>query len=81
MQFVMGQRHAVFRAGTGKADDVFRADVGGENGRANDPPAQIAPGQEVVLCSVFAFAHNPPGNAQQEAEIDEDHEPVEAREG
>jgi len=35
---------------SGQADDVFGTDVGGEERGADDEPACVAPGEEVVGC-------------------------------
>ena len=78
MQFVMRHGHAVLGARAGQADDVLRADVGGEDGRADDPPAQVAAGEEVIGGGVFGPADDPPGDAQQDAEVEGDRQPVEA---
>ena len=59
VQLVVRQRHAVLGARAGQADDVLGADVGGENRGADDPPAQIATGQEVVGGGVLVLAEIP----------------------
>ena len=69
MQLVMGHRHAVLGARAGQAHDVLRADVRGEDRGADDPPAEIAAGQEVIGRGVLASADDPPGHAEEECEI------------
>src|ERR1022692_3301137 len=59
-------------------DNVLGADVGGEDRRADDPPAEVAAGQEVVGGSVLGSAHDPPGHAQQYPEVEGNRQPVEA---
>jgi hypothetical protein len=61
----MRHRHAVLRAGTRKADDVFGADVRREDRGADDPPAKVASGEEVVRGGVFVFADDPPGDTSR----------------
>ncbi len=55
----MGQGHAVGRPGAGQADDVLRADVRGEDRGADDPPAEIAPGEEIIGGRVLVLADDP----------------------
>src|SRR6266581_8548807 len=55
VQFVVGHGHAAGRAGTRKADDVFGSDIGSENGSADDPPTEIAPGEEIVGGGVLSL--------------------------
>ncbi len=81
VQFVMRHRHAVLRARPGQPDDVLRSDIRGEDRRADDPPAEVAPGEEVVRRGVLGPAHDPPGDAQQDAEVERDCQPVEAGQG
>src|SRR5207247_2468531 len=71
-----GEDHAAGRAGTRKADDMFRSDIGSENGSADDPPAEIAPGKEIVGGGVLSLAHDPPGHTEQDGEVERDHQPV-----
>ena len=59
MQFVVGHGHAVGTAGAGQADQVLGADVRGEDRGADDEPAQVAPGQEVVVGRVFGSGGSP----------------------
>ena len=81
VQLVMRHRHAVLGARAGQADDVLRADVRGEDGRADDPPAEVAAGQEVVGGGVLGPADDPPGDAEQDAEVEGNRQPVEAGQG
>ena len=48
VQFVVSHGDAAGGAGAGESDDVLRTDVRGEDRSADDPPAQIASGQEVI---------------------------------
>src|ERR1039458_7490777 len=77
MQFVMGHGHPVFRARPGKPHNVLRADIRGEDGCADHPPTEIAAREEVVSSGVLGPADDPPGNAQQDAEVKGNGEPVE----
>ena len=54
VQFVVGHRHAVLGARAGQPDHVLRADVRGEDRGPDDPPAEVAAGQEVVGGRVLA---------------------------
>ena len=80
MEFVVRQCHAILRAGAGQADDVLRTDVRRENGGANHPPAKVTSGQEVICRSILASRDNPPGDTEQDAEVEGDRQPVEAGE-
>ncbi len=59
MQFVMGHRHAVGGTRTGQAHQMFGADIRRENRSANNPPAQIAAGQKIIVRRVTALAESP----------------------
>src|ERR1035441_182758 len=74
----MRPRPPVFRARPGQPDNVLRANVRGEDGCADYPPAEVAAGQEVVGSSVLGPAHDPPGHAQQYPEVEGNRQPVEA---
>src|SRR5271156_3594683 len=76
----MREGDTVLRAGTRQAHDVLGADIRSENRSAYDPPGQIAPGQKVVRGSVLAFAYDPRGDAQQDAEVQADCQPIIAAE-
>ena len=76
MKLEMGHRHAVGDAGPGQSHDVFRTYVRGEDRRAHNPPSKIAAGQEIIGRSVLTFANDPPHHAQQDGEIERDHQPV-----
>ena len=76
VELVMGHGHAVGRAGPGQADEVLGPDVRGENGGADDEPAEVASGQEVVRRGPLLLAHDLPGQAEDDAEVDEDDDPV-----
>ena len=52
VQLVVRERDAAGGAGAGQADEVLRADVGGEDRRADHEPAEVAAGQEVVVGGV-----------------------------
>src|ERR1039457_4467888 len=69
---------SVLRARAGQADNVLRTDVGGEDRRADDPPAEIASGEEIVGGGVFGPVDDPPCYTKQDAEIERDRQPVEA---
>src|SRR5579859_2125749 len=59
---------------------MFRADVRGEDGSADNPPAQIAPSEEVIGRSIFTLFDDPPCYAQQDSKIEGNSQPIEARE-
>ena len=67
------------RAGPGQADQVLGADVGREDRRAHDQPAEVAAGQEVVVGRVLASPDDPGRDAQQQAEVRQDDQPVDGR--
>ena len=73
----MGHGDAVRRARAREADEVLGADVRGEDGRADDEPAEVASGQEVIGRGPLLLAHDLPGEAEDDREIDEDDGPVE----
>ncbi len=77
VQFIVGHGHAVGRARTGQADEVFGPDVRGEDGGPDDEPAEVAAGQEVLVGGVLLLAHDLPGQAQDDPEIGGDDDPVE----
>src|ERR1022692_1451054 len=72
VQLVVRHGDAAGGAGAGQPHDVLRADVGGEDGGADDPPAQVAAGEEVIGGGVLGAADHPRGHAQQNAEVDRD---------
>jgi hypothetical protein len=57
---------------------MLRPDVRGKNGGADHPPAKIAAGQEVICRSIFASRDDPPGDTEQDAEVESDRQPIEA---
>src|SRR5438270_87914 len=73
----MRHRDAARRARTSQPDDMLGADVGSENGRSDNPPSEIAPGKEVIGGGLLALADDPPCHAEQDAEVQRDHQPVE----
>ena len=77
VELVVGHGHAVGRARAGQADEVLGADVRGEDGGADDEPAEVAAGQEVLGRGLLLLAHDLPGDAEDDHEIDEDDDPVE----
>src|SRR3989475_2315846 len=78
MQLVMRERDAARRAGARQTDDVLRTDVGREDGGPDQDPAEIAAGQEVVIRRVSVALCNPPGDAEEQGEIQSDDDPIEA---
>lgn len=76
VQLVMGHGDAVGRAGSGQPDQVFRPDVRGKNGSADDEPAQVAPRQEVVRRGPLFLAHDPPGQSEDDPEVGDDNDPI-----
>jgi hypothetical protein len=55
---------------------MLGANIRGEDGCADDPPTKVASGQEVVGGFVFAFLDDPPRDATQNREVNQDHQPV-----
>jgi len=55
---------------------VFRADVGSEDGGADDPPAEISAGKEVIVGGVLAPSDDPPGDDKDKAEVHTDGDPI-----
>ena len=76
VELVVGHGHTVGRAGPGQADEVLGADVRGEDRGADDEPAEVAPGQEVIGRGPLLLQHDLPGHAEDDGEIDEDDDPV-----
>ena len=70
MQLVMRHGHAVGRTRPGQAHQVLRTDVRCEDRTADDPPAQIASRQEVVVSRVTVLQNDPPGQAEQDRKVD-----------
>ena len=81
VKLVVGQRDTVTGARSGQADDVLGADVGGEDGRANDPPAEVATGQEVIGRFIFAGFDDPPDHRAEDAEVRGNRDPVQRLQG
>ena len=81
VQLVVRERDAAGGAGAGQADEVLRADVGGEDRRADHEPAEVAAGQEVVVGSVPAAPDDPPRHCEQQGEVGQHDEPVEEGHG
>ena len=74
----MRHRHAVLGPRPGQPDDVLGTDVRGEDRRPNHPPPKIAPGQEVIGGVVLVLRYHPPRHAEQDAEVEGNHQPVQA---
>ena len=60
----------------GQADDVFGADVRGEDGGPDHHPAGVPPGQEVIV-GVLLMAAIPPGDKADDGEVECNDDPVE----
>ena len=76
MEFVVREGDAAGGACAGQSDNVLRANVGGENRGADNPPAEVAAREEVVGGGIFCVADDIPGDAEQDREITSDHDPV-----
>src|SRR5215467_12395172 len=72
----MRHRDAVFGPRTGQADNVFRTDVGRENGGPDYPPAQVASCEKIVGSSFLFFSNGCPGDNQEDGEIAGDGQPI-----
>ena len=81
VQLVVGHGHAARCARAGQADQVLRADVRREDRRADDEPAEVAAGQEVVVGGVLVPPDEPEHHAGEEREVREDDQPVECGHG
>src|SRR2546425_700014 len=79
VQLVVGEGHAARRARAGETDEVLGADVGGEDGRPDDEPAQVAAGEKVIVGGVPVHPNRPPGESEQQAEVQQNDQPVPAR--
>ncbi len=77
VQLVVREGDAAGRAGASQPDQVLRADVRREDGGANDHPAEVAAGEEVVVRRVAIPENRPPRQAEQQDEVGRDDEPVE----
>src|SRR5262252_8892946 len=55
---------------------MLGANIGGKDRGADNPPAQVASGKEVVGGGVLSTAHHPPGHTEENAEVNRDHHPV-----
>src|SRR5207237_2408663 len=78
VQLVMRERHAARRTRPGEPHDVLRADVGREDGRADEEPAQVSARKEIVVGGVLVAPREPPGEAQEEGEVQQNDQPVPA---
>ena len=73
---VVHHRHAVLGAARGEAEDLDRAQIGGDEGQARDPGRQRASGQEEVErrgdhpLQGEADAYDPDEEDQQEGDVD-----------
>ena len=76
VQLIVRHGHAIGGARTRQSHHVLRANVGGEDGRANDPPFQMAARQEVVIRRIRILADHPPAHTDQDCEIDGDDTPI-----
>ena len=81
VQLVVCERDTAGGAGTGEADEVLRADVGREDRRADDEPAEVAAGQEVVVGGIPSAPDDPPGHCEQQGKVGQHDEPVEEGHG
>src|SRR2546422_523433 len=78
MRLLVRERDAARRAGARQTDNVLGTDVGREDRGPDQEPAEIAAGQEVVIRRVSVALCNPPGDAEQQGEIQSDDDPIEA---
>ena len=76
VQLVVGHRDTARGARARQAHEVLGPDVRGEDGRPDDPPPQVSPGEEVVVGGVLALEDHPPGQREQAHEVPEDDQPV-----
>jgi len=75
----LAEDELVAGAGPGEADEVFGADVGGEEGGADYEPADVAAGEEVAgggLAGKFGADGGADGYAEDSDEVECDDDPV-----
>ena len=58
VQLPVSHRHTGRRAGTGKADDVFGADVRREDQGTDDDPSSVSPSKKVVGSGLLLHPHH-----------------------
>ena len=80
MQLVVTHHHATVGGRAGETDDVLRADVGSEDRGADDEPAHMTAGQEVVGGRLRLLAHDPRRDTEKHRKINTDDDPVECSE-
>src|SRR5256885_16644249 len=57
---------------------MLRADIRCKDGRADDEPAEVAAREEVVVGRILISPDHPPGDPEQQREIQSDEDPIEA---
>ena len=80
MQLPVREGHAGVGARTRKSDEVLGADVGGEDRRADQEPAGVAAGEEVIRGVFFLLHRRPDADGGVGDEIQRDDGPVEGAE-
>src|SRR3989440_2641357 len=74
----MRERHAARRARSGEPHDVLRADVGREDRRADEEPAEVSTREEIVVGGVLVAPRDPPGEDEEKTEVQQNDQPVPA---
>src|SRR3954471_12122903 len=57
---------------------MLRADIRCKDGRADDEPAEVPAREEVVVGRILISPDHPPGDPEQQREIQSDEDPIEA---
>ena len=69
MQLVVRHRDAVGGARAGQPDEVLGADVRSEDRGADDPPAEVTAGEEIVLGGGLVLPDDAPRDPPEQAEV------------
>ena len=67
MELIVRERDAAGRPRAREADEVLGADVRGEDGRADDEPAEAAAREEIVFRRVLVVVEDPPRQPRKAA--------------
>jgi hypothetical protein len=76
MELIVGQRDSAGSACASEADNVFRPNIGRKNRGPDNPPAEVTARQKIVGSGIFASLDYPPRHAQENAEVNCNHHPI-----